>query len=87
MKKLFLTALLSFSLFGSSFFDIYNQNRKQNRANFITADFIADSFLMYKQIHWSMIEKTILKPRLLNFANFILTGLEEYEKSGIDLQK
>jgi hypothetical protein len=30
-----------------------------------------------------MIEKTILKPRLINFANFILTGLEEYEKSGL----
>jgi len=78
MKKLLLLISLSLVLWSKgSFYDLYAQNRANNRPNLITADFITSAYANYKLSRESEVELKILKPRVLNFANYLYQGVVE----------
>ena len=72
---LIFTTLITWA--NGSFYDLYAQNRAKNRPNLITADFIASAYATYKLSREQEIEKSILKPRVINFANFLYQGIVE----------
>jgi len=78
MKTIIL--LLCISLFTSangSFYDLYAQNRVTNKPNLITADFIASAYATYKLSREQEVEEKVLKPRVLNFVNYLYQGVLE----------
>jgi len=60
---------------GGSFYDLYAHNRTTNRPNHITSDFIASAYATYKISREGEVERKILQPRLINFANFLYLGV------------
>jgi len=60
-----------------SFYDLYAQNRATNKPNLITADFVASAYATYKLSREQEVEEKVLKPRVLNFVNFLYQGVLE----------
>jgi len=60
-----------------SFYDLYAQNRANHKPNLITADFIASAYAIYKLSREQELEEKVLKPRVLNFANYLYQGVIE----------
>jgi len=78
MKTLLLLITITLSTWANgSFYDLYAQNRATNKPNLITADFIASAYATYKLSREQSVEKHILKPRVLNFVNFLYQGVVE----------
>jgi hypothetical protein len=78
MKTIILLIFTSlFTWANGSFYDLYAQNRAKNRPNLITADFIASAYANYKESREQEVEKNVLKPRVLNFVNYLYQGVLE----------
>ena len=72
---LIFTTLITWA--NGSFYDLYAQNRASNRPNLITADFIASAYANYKESREQEVEENVLKPRVLNFVNYLYQGVLE----------
>ncbi|MCK5855692.1 MAG: DUF3160 domain-containing protein, partial [Sulfurovaceae bacterium] len=70
-----LTSLLTWA--NGSFYDLYAQNRATEKPNLITADFIASAYATYKLNREQQVEEKILKPRVINFVNYLYQGVLE----------
>ena len=78
MKIILLLIFTSlFTWANGSFYDLYAHNRANNKPNLITADFIASAYAQYKLSREAAIEEEVLKPRVLNFANYLYQGVLE----------
>ena len=78
MKTMILLIFTSlFTWANGSFYDLYAQNRATNKPNLITADFIASAYAMYKLKREQEVEEKVLKPRVLNFVNYLYQGVIE----------
>jgi len=66
-----------FSWANGNFYDLYAQNRANNHPNLITADFIASAYATYKLNREQEVEEKVLKPRVLNFMNYLYQGVIE----------
>jgi hypothetical protein len=78
MKTFILLITITLSTWANgSFYDLYAQNRATGKPNLITADFIASSYAMYKLSREQEVEEKVLKPRILNFANYLYQGVIE----------
>ena len=78
MKTLVLLITITLSTWANgSFYDLYAQNRATNKPNLITADFIASAYATYKLNREQVVEEKVLKPRVLNFANYLYQGVIE----------
>ena len=78
MKTLLLLITITLSSWANgSFYDLYAQNRATNKPNLITADFIASAYANYKLSREQKIEERVLKPRVLNFVNYLYKGVLE----------
>ena len=78
MKTIILLLLTSLFIWANgSFYDLYAQNRATNKPNLITADFIASAYATYKLSREEEIEEKVLKPRVLNFVNYLYQGVIE----------
>ena len=66
-----------FTWANGSFYDLYAQNRANNKPNLITADFIASTYATYKANREQEVEEKVLKPRVLNFVNYLYQGVLE----------
>jgi len=72
---LLFTSLLTWA--NGSFYDLYAQNRATEKANLITADFIASAYATYKLSREQEVEERVLKPRVINFSNYLYQGVVE----------
>jgi len=78
MKTLLLLITITLSTWANgSFYDLYAQNRATNKPNLITADFIASAYATYKLSREQEVENNVLKPRVLNFVNYLYQGVLE----------
>ena len=78
MKTIILLIFTSlFTWANGSFYDLYAQNRANNKPNLITADFIASAYATYKLSREQEVEEKVLKPRVLNFVNYLYQGVVE----------
>ena len=78
MKTVLLLITITLSTWANgSFYDLYAQNRANNKPNLITADFIASAYATYKLSREKEIENNVLKPRVLNFVNYLYQGVLE----------
>jgi hypothetical protein len=78
MKTIILIIFTSlFTWANGSFYDLYAQNRANNKPNLITADFIAYAYASYKLNREQEVEEKVLKPRVLNFVNYLYQGVTE----------
>lgn len=78
MKTLILLITITLSTWANgSFYDLYAQNRATNKPNLITADFIASAYATYKLSREQEVEEKVLKPRVLNFVNYLYQGVVE----------
>lgn len=78
MKTIILLIFTSlFTWANGSFYDLYAQNRANNKPNLITADFIASAYATYKLTREQEVEEKVLKPRVLNFVNYLYQGVVE----------
>ena len=72
---LLFTTLLTWA--NGSFYDLYAQNRATHKPNLITADFVASAYATYKLNREEEVEEKVLKPRVLNFINYLYQGVIE----------
>jgi len=78
MKTFMLLITITLSTWANgSFYDLYAQNRANHKPNLITADFIASTYAIYKLSREQELEEKVLKPRVLNFANYLYQGVIE----------
>ncbi len=78
MKTIILLIFTSlFTWANGSFYDLYAQNRTNNKPNLITADFIASAYATYKLSREQEVEQKVLRPRVLNFVNYLYQGVTE----------
>ena len=78
MKPIILILLTSILTWANgSFYDLYAQNRATEKPNLITADFIASAYATYKLNREQQVEEKILKPRVINFVNYLYQGVLE----------
>jgi hypothetical protein len=78
--KSIIILLLTTTLFGwadGSFYDLYAHNRAKAKPNLITADFIASAYATYKLTRQQELETKVLKPRVVNFVNYLYLGVVE----------
>ena len=76
MKSIILLIFTTlFTWANGSFYDLYAQNRTTGKPNLITADFIASTYATYKLSREEKIEESVLKPRVINFANYLYKGV------------
>jgi len=80
MKKAFISIILLVTILLSqtpnpkkqqttpSFFDLYDQNRKEQIANYISLDFILTANYLFKQQSITQIEKELLYPKFKKLA-------------------
>ena len=78
MKTLLLLLTFTLSIWANgNFYDLYAQNRVNNKPNLITADFIASAYATYKLSREQEVEEKVLKPRVINFVNYLYQGVVE----------
>ncbi|CAA6811967.1 MAG: Unknown protein [uncultured Sulfurovum sp.] len=78
MKPILLLLTLTLNIWANqSFYDLYAQNRATHKPNLITADFVASAYGTYKLTRQKAIEEQVLRPRVINFANFLYQGVVE----------